>query len=86
MTATALDTNTKQVVMDEGKGAYRVPWEDHEHSMRSQCVQPTFKELVAYLVKYGKDGLLESALHLSDADFARLSELCAGTPARKGKR
>lgn len=78
----------KQLVMDNGSGAYRVPWQTVEHSFRESGVeQPSFAALCAQVVKYGADGVLEAALHLDDADFTKLTELCKSAPQyRKGAK
>jgi hypothetical protein len=39
--------------------------------------QPTFTQLVKAFYARGKDGILESACHLSDGDFAKLAAVVA---------
>lgn len=51
----------------------------HERAlcMTEGMEQPSFKQLVKSLYARGKDGILESACHLGDGDFAKLANLVA---------
>jgi hypothetical protein len=40
--------------------------------------QPTMRELIAAFKRRGEGGILESAMHLADKDFAVLREIVSG--------
>lgn len=74
---------TKQEHIDT---TLRVGIDEHERClMRTGADQPSFKELVAYMERHGTDGILESAYHLSDEQFAALAVLVKkhATPRRR---
>lgn len=54
---------------------------------RAGVNQPGFKSLVAHMQRFGPEGILESAAHLSDEAYNRLAEKCRRMKFdRKGRR
>lgn len=72
------DSPIKQAALDRTNGLH-VPYHEHELVLqRAGVTQPTLKQLIAYAMKRGKDGVLEAGMHLPDADFEKLASFCNG--------
>lgn len=71
----------------EALNALHVDPEAHERSLVRQGLdQPTFTQLAKYVAKHGPDGVLESACHLTEAQFEKLTAIVkAATPKRQRK-
>lgn len=53
---------------------------------RAGVNQPGFKSLIAHMQRFGPEGILESAAHLSDESYNRLAEKCRRMKFNKRER